>query len=343
MNVLVTGGTGFLGQRLALRLQALGDRVTVLGRNAAIGNRQEQAGLRFVQADLRDEAAVAAACQGQDGVFHSGALSSPWGDYQTFYNTNVLGTRHVVQGCLKHGVSRLVHVSTSAVYFTFADQLQIPESMPFPKPVGAYARSKQLAEAEVQRGQRQGLSTLTIRPRGIFGPGDTTILPRLLAASDRTGIPLIRQGQAVLDMTYIDNVVEALCRCCEVPDALSGRVYNISNGEPTALSDLLMRLSQQLEQSLKFKPMPFAVAFGLAAGMEATAKLFSRGEPMLTRYTVGLLTFSQTLSIEAAVNELGYRPQISLDEGIARFAEGWERAKGKRGKGKRRKGKEGKG
>ncbi|MEO1591834.1 MAG: NAD(P)-dependent oxidoreductase [Cyanobacteria bacterium J06632_22] len=328
MKILITGGTGFLGQRLAQRLQSLGDTVTVLGRNAAIGQQQEQTGLKFIQADLRNETAIAAACQGQDCVFHSGALSSPWGAYRDFYDTNVLGTRHVVQGCRQAGVSRLVHVSTSAVYFTFADQRQIPESMPFPAPVGAYARSKQLAEAEVLAGQQLGLSTLTIRPRGIFGPGDTTILPRLLAASDRTGIPLIRQGQAVLDMTYVDNVVEALCCCRDASNDLSGKVYNISNGEPTSLKALLARLATQLNQPLKFKPLPFPIAFGVAAGMEAVAKLFSTGEPMLTRYTVGLLTFSQTLSIGAAVNELGYRPTVTMDEGIFNFAEWWQKEKG---------------
>ncbi len=327
MNVLVTGGTGFLGQQLALRLQSLGDNVTVMGRNTVVGRQQEQMGVRFVQADLRDGIAVIEACKGQDCIFHSGALSSPWGEKQTFYDSNVLGTRHVVQGCLQHH-ARLIYVSTSAVYFTFADQLQIPESMPFPHPVGPYAWSKQLAEAEVQQGHRQGLSTLTIRPRGIFGPRDTTILPRLLAASDRTGIPLIRQGQAILDMTYIDNVVEALCCCRIAPDALSGGVYNISNGEPTALKDLLNQLSQALDQPLQFKPMPFPAAFAVAAGMEAFAKLFSAGEPMLTRYTVGLLAFSQTLNIAAAVNELGYRPKTSLNEGIQQFSQWWKTQKG---------------
>lgn len=322
MKVLITGGTGFLGQRLALTLQALGDSVTILGRNQAVGRHLAAQGLRFVAADLRDAAAITAACQGQDCVFHCGALSAPWGHFRDFYATNVLGTRHVVQGCLAQRVSRLVHVSTSAVYFTYADQIQIAEAWPWPKPVGPYAKTKQWAEQEIQAGYQQGLSVITLRPRGIFGPGDTAILPRLLRASDRTGIPLIRQGRAVIDMTYLDNVVYALQCCQQAPDSLSGRVYNISNGEPMSLIDLLERLAQHLDITLRFKPLAFPVAYGLATALEATATLLSQPEPILTRYTVGLLTFSQTLDIQAATTDLGYQPQVTMDQGLAQFAQG---------------------
>ncbi len=324
MNVLITGGTGFLGQRLALTVRSRGDHVTVLGRNRAIGQRLEAAGLRFVAADLRDEVAIAAACQGQDCVFHCGALSAPWGNLRDFHDINVLGTRYIVQGCLRHRVPRLVHVSTSAVYFTYADQLQIPESFPLPHPVGSYAKTKQLAEQEVQQGYQQGLSVITIRPRGIFGPGDTTILPRLLRASDRTGIPLIRGGNAIIDITYIDNVVEAILRCQQAPDALTGRVYNITNGEPIRLITLLERLTQQLEIPLRYKPLPLPLAYTFAAALEGVAKVAGGKEPILTRYTVGLLAFSQTLAIAAATTDLGYHPVVTLDQGLSRFAHWWQ-------------------
>ncbi len=324
MKVLITGGTGFLGKQLALKLRSLGDVVTVVGRNPTIGQQLEVAGIHFVAADLRDAAAMRAACRGQDCVFHCGAFSSPWGHRQDFYDINVLGTRHVVEGCLAHEVQRLVHVSTSAVYFTYADQCQIMESQPFAPPVNAYAATKQLAELAIGNAQQQGLSVITIRPRGIFGPGDTSILPRLLRASEGTGIPLIAKGQAMVDVTYVDNVVDAL-RCCQIaPESLSGRVYNITNGEPLALFDLFDRLAQQLDQTLKFKPLGFPIAYGLAAMMERYATLSRGQEPTMTRYTVGLLAFSQTLAIDAAIAELGYRPQINLNDGLTKFAQWWQ-------------------
>jgi len=324
VNVLVTGGTGFLGRRLALRLRSQAHQVTVLGRNAAIGAQLAAAGMRFVQADLRDQDAIAAACKGQHCVFHCAAFSSPWGKAKTFYDINVLGTRHLVQGCLKHQVQRLVHVSTAAVYFTYAHQLQISESQPFAPPVNAYAKTKQLAEQEIAQAQQQGLSTIILRPRGIFGPGDTALLPRLLTASDRTGIPLIHQGKSRVDVTYVDNVVAALICAQTASDSLSGKIYNITNGEPLPLIDLLNRVSRQLEQPLNFRSLSFSVAYGLAAAMEGAAGLFSLSEPPLTRYTVGLMAFSQTLNIERAIADLGYRPHISLADGIVKFSYWWK-------------------
>lgn len=322
-KALITGGTGFLGRRLALKLQQLNYEITVLGRNSTVGAQLTAAGLRFVAVDLRDASAIAAACKGQDQVFHCGALSSPWGKAKDFYDTNFLGTRHLIQACLTHSVQRLIHVSTSAVYFTYANQLQILESHPFPVPVNAYAKTKQLAEQAIQQAHRQGLFTLTIRPRGIFGPGDTALLPRLLRASDRTGIPLIHQGQAQVDVTYIDNVIDALLCCTKAPKSFSGRVYNISNDEPLPLIDLLHMVSQRLNRPLNFKPLPFRTAYGLAIALESAA-LITQREPTLTRYTVGLMAFSQTLNIQAATIELGYRPTVGLNDGIEKFSHWWK-------------------
>ncbi|MEP7358973.1 MAG: NAD-dependent epimerase/dehydratase family protein, partial [Anaerolineales bacterium] len=117
LKVLVTGGTGFVGGALARRLRAEGAAVTALGRSRAAGALLERDGIAFVAADLADAAAVAAACRGQDWVFHAGALAAPWGPYALFYAANVTGTENVVRGCQQHGVRRLIHVSTPGVYF----------------------------------------------------------------------------------------------------------------------------------------------------------------------------------------------------------------------------------
>jgi nucleoside-diphosphate-sugar epimerase len=209
MNILVTGGTGFLGKHLALRLQSLGDNVTILGRNRKIGQQLEAEGFKFLSVDLKDKEATIAACRGQDYVFHCAALSSPWGKYRDFYNSNVLATRHIIQGCQESGVKRLIHVSTPSIYFNFCDRFNISEIDPLPKiPANAYAKTKLLAEQEIDSAYQQGLPVITIRPRSIVGVGDTAIFPRLLQASSRSGIPLINQGKACIDVTYVDNMLQ---------------------------------------------------------------------------------------------------------------------------------------
>lgn len=325
MKALVTGATGFLGLKLAMRLNQMGYEVTGSGRNPLIGQQLVQAGIRFLPTDLADETAMVQACNGQDVVFHCGALSSPWGPYRSFYESNVLGTRHVITGCKKHGVKRLIHVSTPSLYFHFRDQLEIHESDPLPpRFANHYAKTKWMAEQEVDRAFQQGLPVITIRPRALFGPGDNAILPRLLKANERGWVPLINGGQVLLDVTYVENVVDALLLCEQAPEAALGKKYNITNEEPVYLRDLLETLFQGLEQPFRYKKIPYKAAYGMASMMEMAARISGK-EPTLTRYTVGVLGKSQTLDISAAKNMLGYQPKVRIEEGIEVFIRWWKK------------------
>ena len=117
MKALVTGATGFLGGALIRRLHSMGWDVTALGRNAAKLDQLESEGLRILQHDLKDKSAMMAACKDQEIVFHCAALPSPWGNFEAFYQANVIGTRNVIHGCEEHKVKRLVYVSTPSLYF----------------------------------------------------------------------------------------------------------------------------------------------------------------------------------------------------------------------------------
>lgn len=325
MKAFVTGGTGFLGSRLAKRLVQAGWDVSASGRNEEAGASLEREGIRFVRADLRDDERIAAACAGQDAVFHCGALSSLWGPYREFYDCNVRGTEHVIAGCRRHGVGRLVYVSTPSVYYDGTHRFMVTESSPLPAVfANAYAHTKRLAELAVDRAHDAGLPAIILRPRAIFGPGDRTILPRFIRANRSFGVPLFGGGNIEMDLTYVDNVVEALVRCSEAPRQALGRTFNITNGEPVRFIDVVERLFAMLDEPLRLRPMPYRAAYLLAAAMEAAAKLRPGGsEPQLTRYSVGLLGRSQTLDITAARTVLGYRPRIGIEAGLEAFAEWW--------------------
>ncbi|PSB50077.1 NAD-dependent epimerase/dehydratase family protein [Chamaesiphon polymorphus] len=321
MRSLITGATGFLGKQLVVKLSQLGHEVTALGRNSTIGDRLVTENVRFVSRDLRDREGIIADLQGQDYVFHCGALSSPWGKERDFYEINYLGTKNVIEGCQIHRIKRLIHVSTSAVYCDYRDRLNILEDTPLPIPVNAYTRSKQLAELEVSKAYQAGVPTITIRPRGIFGPGDTAILPRLMRANRRVGIPFIDRGRACIDITYIDNVIDALLLCQTAPDTALGKIFNITNGEPITVANLLTKLFTKLDEPCRLRPISLRAANWTASLMELIANTILLGkEPILTRYTVGLLAYSQTLDITAATHELGYQPRVSIDSGLDIFA-----------------------
>ena len=324
MKALVTGGTGFLGGALARRLHTLSVDVTALGRNPVAGQRLEEEGIPFLRVDLADKRAIEAACAGQDIVFHCAALSSPWGRYRDFYVANVTGTEHIIHGCQRHRVSRLVHVSTPSLYFAYHSRLNVCENDPLPaKQVNFYTQTKLLAEQAIDRAYYTGLPVITIRPRAIFGPGDTTILPRLITRLQQGRLRLIGDGTNLTDLTYIDNVVDALLLCAD--STTLGHKYNITNGQPVYLWNMIKRLCTELNLTYPQQKIPFRVAFILAWGMEIVSRtLLSYKEPLLTRYTVSVLAKSATLDIKAARRELGYVPRVSVEEGVQRFVRWWK-------------------
>ncbi len=326
MKVLVTGATGFLGKALARRLHARGDEVTALGRNPAILAEMEREGLRPLRADLGDGESIREACQGQEVVFHSGALSSAWGPAAAFFRANVLGTRHVIAGCEAAGVRRLVHVSTPSIYFRFESRLEVREDAPLPaQPANEYARSKQLAEVEIDRAFGRGLPVITIRPRAIFGEGDNAILPRLMSRLASGRLRVIGDGQNITDLTYVENVVDALLLCAETPETLLGRKYNITNGEPLPLWGLIRQVCAALGYEYPRRSIPYPAAMSTATVLEAISRILpGQPEPLLTRYMVGVLAKSTTLDISAARRDLGYVPRVSVQEGFERFVRWWK-------------------
>lgn len=322
MKILVTGATGFLGKTLVLRLLNLGHEVIGFGRNKQIGSQLETKGMRFISGDLTNEQTVIDVCEGIDVVFHCGALSSPWGRYEDFYEANVLGTKHVIKGCFTHHVKRLIHVSTPSLYFHYDNKENVKESDALPKQfVNHYAKTKYLAEKLIDEAFLQGLAVITIRPRAIFGPGDNAILPRLIQINQEKFIPLINGGNHVLDLTYVDNVVDALLLCMNSPNSTLGEKYNITNEEQWSLRNVLTETFDALHLPFRSKKVSYHLLFTLASCLEWISLRFQDGkEPFLTKYTVSVLSKSQTLCIEKAKRELGYTPKISVKEGIHYYA-----------------------
>ena len=321
-KILVTGATGFLGGALVRRLVSSGHDVFALGRNQSVGR---SLGCEFRSIELSDAAALVAAHEGIQTVFHCGALSAPWGRSEEFEKANFLGAANVLLACKANAVARLIHVSTPSIYFRHGDGMNVREDAPLPLPVNDYARTKLAAEKLVRAGN---LPHVILRPRAIFGPGDRTILPRLIRAMQRGRLKVIGTGTNITDLSYIDNVVDALILAGTADSHVEGNIYNITNGEPLPLWDLVKELSIMLNLKLRPGRVPRSLGIFLAGAMELAHHVFRiEKEPFMTRYGVGVLTANQTLDISAAKRDLGYEPQISVREGLRRFAEWWKEVK----------------
>ena len=209
MNILVTGGGGFLGRYVVERLIARGDTVVSLSRRtypelAALG-------ARAVQGDVTDSAAVNEAARGVDGVIHTAARVGVWGPWREFFETNVTGTRNVLEACRVNGVPRLVYVSSPSVIFDGRAHEGINESTPYPaKYLAHYPHTKAIAEREVlESNGRGGVYTCSLRPHLIWGPRDTNLVPRLIERAKSGRLMRVGNGANLVDMVYVENAAEA--------------------------------------------------------------------------------------------------------------------------------------
>lgn len=323
-KVLVTGATGFLGKYVVEELVEHGYQIRAFGRNRAIGQSLVNASVTFIQGDLTNQEDLTKACQEMDMVVHAGALSTVWGPWEDFYQTNVLGTKYVLEACRKAKIERLVYVSSPSIYAAPRDQLDIKESdAPQENRLNNYIRSKLASEKLFQ--DYPDVSSVILRPRGLFGIGDTSILPRVLNLSQKIGIPLIGDGRQLMDMTCVENVALAIRLALETPQA-AGEVYNITNGEPRAFRNLIEETLRGLDYPIRYRKIPAPLVSAISSSLEFIYKnLKLKGEPALTRYTYYLLRYSQTLDISKAERDLGYRPKITISEGIEQYVQDYRK------------------
>jgi nucleoside-diphosphate-sugar epimerase len=333
MKVLVTGATSGLGRNATEWLLAEGHQVHATGRDMAVGRLLEAQGARFTALDLT-RAGVEQCNQlmvGCDIVWHCAAKSSPWGSRQAFYQANTFVTEKLAKAAGRSGVKRFIHISTPAVYFDFKHHHNIVESEFAQRFANHYAASKFAAEQAIAGMLHRYPQTtyLILRPRGLFGAHDRVIFPRILAQLQRDNgvLRLPGGGSAYLDLTFVLNVVHAMDLASRKTPVSSGSIYNITNQQPERLADMLHQLlTRQLGWQYRVQAVPYPLLLALAGGMEMLAHVTGR-EPMLTRYSVAAAYFDMTLDNTRAIEELGYRPRYSLEQGITLTAE-WLKQQG---------------
>lgn len=325
MKVLVTGGGGFLGQALCRALLAQGHAVASFSRSrhAAL----DALGVRQLQGDLGDADAVLRAFgEGFDAVLHNAAKAGTWGSYQSYFDANVIGTRNVIAACRAHGIGRLVHTSTPSVVHRATHPVEGlgADEVPYGEGVKAhYATTKIIAEREALAANDATLAVVALRPRLIWGPNDTQILPKLVARARSGRLRLVGDGRNLVDTTYIDNAAQAHVQALAALHpgaACAGRAYFISNGEPWPLREVLNGLLRAAGAPAVEKTIPFRAAYAVGAVCEGLwTALPLPGEPPMTRFLAEQLSTAHWYAMAPAARDFGYVPQVSMAEGMARL------------------------
>jgi 2-alkyl-3-oxoalkanoate reductase len=314
MRILVTGASGFVGGAFMRRFAGRSDLELhgVSRRPSDLPN--------YTSRDLSQPFDLPLP---PDVVIHAAARASPWGTRREFERQNVETTRQVIAYCIRHAVPRLVYVSSSSVFYRFASQLGITEQSPIgPAFVNDYAATKFAGEQLVSAYPGEHV---IVRPRAVFGPGDTVLFPRILAAARARRLPLFTgQKESVIgDLIYIDALSDYLLAAATGP--LRAPAYNLTNNQPVVLQDLLLRVLGELGIQGPARKMDVGRALRAAALLEGVYRLFRiRAEPPITRFGMSMFAHSKTFDVRLALRDLG-APSVALDEGISQFV-AWQRA-----------------
>lgn len=334
-KILVTGATGFLGSWVVENLIEGGATVFATGRSQRHRETLEKQGARFASIDLSGPQAVqqlsAFASEGLDAIVHCGALSSNWGNYDQFYQANVIATRNLVEVATRQKPSpKFIHISSPSIYVTNVSRNNIRESDPLPTSfANHYAATKYLSELEIQAGVQQGMPAIILRPQALFGPRDTVIFPRIIRVGQKGQFPRLDGINHTVDMTYVENVVESIRCAIAVPrDQARGQAYNITNGEPVVQEEVVQKLFDGLGIKFQFKVLPMKLLWAIAFVLEKFHGTFMPDqEPVLTRYSVAVLGLDRTLNIDLARKELGYEPIVAFDEGLRRTIQWFQQSR----------------
>jgi nucleoside-diphosphate-sugar epimerase len=333
MHVLVTGGGGFLGGYIVKALLARGDRVRSFGRgNYPLMSAQ---GVEVVCGDIRDSAALAVACTDIECVFHTAAIAGIGIDRDMYEAVNRTGTELLLANARRCGVARFVYTSSPSVVFAGEDQCGVDEQAPYDfgwmeSNRAFYSYTKACAEQAVLASNCDTLHTCALRPHLIWGPGDTHLVPRLLARARTGRLRRVGEGANLMDITYVENAADAHLQAADalanrppvlVATSPSGKAYFISQGEPVNC----WRWIDEVLALAELPPVEKSVSRATASRAGAVCEFVYRslqlkGEPPMSRFLAAQLSTSHWFDISAARNELSYQPRVSTIEGMRRLA-----------------------
>ncbi len=273
-KIVITGAAGFLGGRTAkfLAIHFPETKIVATSRRDSRKAELENHGCFFVKGDLESEVFCEELTRNAKTVIHCAGLSSPWGNYNQFYQANYIATKQLIDASIKNGVEKFIFIGTPTVYFNYENRFNVNESQPLPKKLANhYAETKLMAEKYVLSKNSQTFATISLRPRAIIGAEDTVILARALEAYKQGKLKIVGTGENVVDLTCVQNVMVAIVCCMNANESALGQTYNITNGEPVKLWQTLNYLIKELGMEPVQKKVPEKIALFAARLMECKA------------------------------------------------------------------------
>ena len=321
MKVLVTGASGMLGRETARALAARGEDVRLLQRRPA-----GLEGFEEVLGSVTDPAACQRAVEGVQAVVHLAAKVSVTGPHPEYVATNVDGTANLLAAARAAGVSRFVMVSSPSVAHAGSALVGVGTTPADPATAhGSYAVTKAQAELLALAADAPGFAVCAVRPHIVLGPGDTQLVQRIADRARAGRLPLLDDGTALIDTTYVDNAADAMVAALEAPPDAWGDAYVVTNGEPRPVRDLLAGMCRAAGVPVPAWSVPAALAREAGGLLETLwAARPAWGEPPMTRFVAEQLSTAHWFDTTRTRERLGWSPRVPLDEGFDRLAGGFE-------------------
>ena len=311
MRVAVTGASGFIGGAVASELASGDHHVYSYGRRpkADLSRALPNYTQWEILAPLQNPADV-------DAVVHCAARVGDWGDDEEYQRVNVQGTATVLDTF--HAASRFVYISSGSVYSRGQHGQMISETASTGEGLlTAYARSKAAAEKVILSRRPDAI---ILRPHIVYGPGDTTLMPRVIAARILGHLLIPGDGKNSVSPTHVFNLTHAVQ--CALGSAAPTGIFNICDSVPVQIDRLLRVLLSREGYSTRFVHIPRGVAWNMAVVAERTWRAFGiKRAPRLTRYLVQQVADGHTLDVSRAIDFLGYDPRYDYRSGAVNVAE----------------------
>ncbi len=325
MKILVTGGTGFTGKALVRRLLKDGHHVIALDFQEGLKTQElRDWGAEVVIGTVTDKAVVDRCMTGVDIVHHLAAAFRQLNVPNSYYwDVNVEGTKNVLAAALREKVKKFVYCSTCGVHGN-VEHPPGDENAPI-NAADYYQQTKYEAEPIVRQYQEKGMATTILRPAAIYGPGDPERFFMIFKRVNKGLFPMFGNGKTLYHPLYIDHLIDAHVLAQE-PGRGDGEAYLIADEQYVEIETLVKKTADALGVSVKIPHLPIWPVIIVGHICEKVCTPLKITPPIFPR-RVDWYRQNRAFSIDKAKRDLGYHPQISLDEGLRRTA-AWYKQEG---------------
>ena len=316
MRAFVTGGSGFLGRNLIPYLVEHGWEVRALARSPDAGAAVRASGAEPASGDITSGEGLVEHLRGCDAAFHAAAWANDWGDPAVAWNANVVGTERMLTAAREAGVKRFVHVSTEAV-LVGAPIVRATEEWPYPtRSLGLYTWTKREAEKLARAASAPGFDVMVVRPRFIWGKGDTSLMPKFVEAAKSGTLKWFGGGRYLTSTCHVRNSCEGMLKAAE--KGAPGEIYFLTDGEPIAFREIISALLKKEGVDPDVGSIPTFVAHASSIVMDATWRLLHlKSRPPLPHASFHLKGEDVTVVDAKARKEIGYTGEMTIEAGLA--------------------------